>query len=277
MDPLQYPPDLTLTRKRNSSPPIDLGTDAHPLAHFMSSDHDSDGGQPIVPTQLPTVLHSTLLLSFPRPVSKTIVDEKDEDAPAVSIRLAVDASPGCGGVAWPAGQVLATYLASTRRMRGQSVLELGSGTGLVGLVAAVLGASVCITDQAMLLDIMHENVTLNALEGAVTVAELNWGEPLPTTLSAKYTSPDVILAADCVYFEPAFPLLVHTLVLLTSDARTEVLFCYKKRRKADKRFFTLLKKQFTWTEACLAIPSSAYYSLSTTDYRPPRPGSVHAR
>jgi Lysine methyltransferase len=28
------------------------------------------------------------------------------------------------------------------------VLELGSGTGLVGLVAGYLGARVCITDQA---------------------------------------------------------------------------------------------------------------------------------
>jgi len=30
--------------------------------------------------------------------------------------------------------------------------------------------------------------------------------------------------------------------------QTEILFCYKKRRKADKRFFTLLKKEFSWKE-----------------------------
>lgn len=40
----------------------------------------------------------------------------------------------------------------------------------------------------------------------------------------------MILAADCVYFEPAFPLLVQTLTQL-SDVNTEILFCYKKRRK----------------------------------------------
>ena len=44
---------------------------------------------------------------------------------------------------------------------------------------------------------------------------------------------DLILAADCVYFEPAFPLLVRTLVDLVPDSKTEVLFCYKKRRKAS--------------------------------------------
>jgi len=59
--------------------------------------------------------------------------------------------------------------------------------------------------------------------------------------------PDIILAADCVYFEPAFPLLVKTLSDL-SDTSTEILFCYKKRRKADKRFFGMLRKKFSWKE-----------------------------
>jgi len=62
--------------------------------------------------------------------------------------------------------------------------------------------------------------------------------------------PDIILAADCVYFEPAFPLLVSTLAALVPrppERAPEVLFCYKKRRKADKRFFALLKKCFTWS------------------------------
>ena len=58
-------------------------------------------------------------------------------------------------------------------------------------------------------------------------------------------TPSLILAADCVYFEPAFPLLVQTLAELVprnriSGARVErevpeVLFCYKKRRKVHPR------------------------------------------
>lgn len=54
------------------------------------------------------------------------------------------------------------------------------------------------------------------------------GDPLPPSIPNKY---DVILAADCVYFEPAFPLLVRTLTDLVPDRSVEVLFCYKKRRK----------------------------------------------
>ena len=54
------------------------------------------------------------------------------------------------------------------------------------------------------------------------------GDPLPSSIPHRY---DVILAADCVYFEPAFPLLVKTLTDLVPDKSVEVLFCYKKRRK----------------------------------------------
>lgn len=73
------------------------------------------------------------------------------------------------------------------------MLELGSGTGLVGLIAAVLGANVWITDQACvyhsivkshdvndenalrpLLEIMSRNVELNKLSDRVQVLELNW-------------------------------------------------------------------------------------------------------
>jgi len=102
---------------------------------------------------------------------------------------------------------------------------------------------------------MRQNVQLNSLSSTVTVAELNWGDPLPPSIPDKY---DVILAADCVYFEPAFPLLVKTLTDLVPDKSVEVLFCYKKRRKADKRFFTLLKKEFTWAEVTDDVNRETY-------------------
>ncbi|PPR03849.1 hypothetical protein CVT26_000847 [Gymnopilus dilepis] len=164
----------------------------------------------------------------------------------LSISLVVDASPGCGGLAWPAGQILANYLVQKgpSYIQGKKILELGSGTGLVGLAVGALGdAEVLITDQAPLLPIMQRNVSLNGLQDRVRVAELNWGSPIPSDIPF----PDIILAADCVYFEPAFPLLVQTLSDL-SNSETEILFCYKKRRKADKRFFTMLKKAFAWKE-----------------------------
>ncbi|KIM45901.1 hypothetical protein M413DRAFT_64281 [Hebeloma cylindrosporum] len=164
----------------------------------------------------------------------------------VSVSLFVDASPGCGGLAWPAGQILANYLVQKgpKYLENKNILELGSGTGLVGLaIGAFSGMKIWITDQAPLLSIMNCNIRLNRLESSVVAAELNWGSPIP----ANIPRPDIILAADCVYFEPAFPLLVQTLSDL-SDSTTDILFCYKKRRKADKRFFAILKKKFEWKE-----------------------------
>lgn len=202
-----------------------------PLRH-LRNDNKTD----IVPVQPPSIHNQTVQLQFP-PSGEGASDP-------ISIALAVDAAPGCGGIAWPAGEVLSAYLARRGSLKGKSILELGSGTGLVGLVAGHLGGRVCITDQAPLLDIMARNVAENGLSHTVTVAELNWGEPI----SQDIPRPDLILAADCVYFEPAFPLLVKTLTDLVPDNSVEVLFCYKKRRKADKRFFSLLKREFTWEE-----------------------------
>lgn len=87
-----------------------------------------------------------------------------------------------------------------------------------------------------LLPLMKENVLLNFPTTAsppVHVSELDWGTTPPSSLSSN---PDIILAADCVYFEPAFPLLVETLCgLCPIGEDREVLFCWKKRRKVSSR------------------------------------------
>ncbi|KAJ7228956.1 putative methyltransferase-domain-containing protein, partial [Mycena pura] len=200
---------------------MDSIDEQNPLNHFLY------GHASVVPDQPPSVRQGQLLqLSFSGPNT------------SVTLNLKLDASPGCGGIAWPAAEVLSRYLVKQgpNFLQGKIVLDLGSGTGLVGLVAAMLGGTVYLTDQAPMLKIMRENVEINKLSSLCTVAELNWGEPIPVDIPR----PDVILAADCVYFEPAFPLLIQTLCDLVGNS-TEVLFCYKKRRKADKRFFTLLK------------------------------------
>jgi protein N-lysine methyltransferase METTL21A len=55
----------------------------------------------------------------------------------------------------------------------------------------------------------------------------------------------VIIAAECVYFEPAFPLLMQTLKdLLELNAQAVVYFCFKKRRRADMQFVKIAKKSF---------------------------------
>merc|ERR1712117_1014288 len=59
-----------------------------------------------------------------------------------------------GVVVWDAAIVLAKYLQTVQgQLQGRSVIELGSGTGVVGLSAAALGASpVLLTDLPALID-----------------------------------------------------------------------------------------------------------------------------
>ncbi|ODO10424.1 hypothetical protein I350_01019, partial [Cryptococcus amylolentus CBS 6273] len=169
------------------------------------------------------------------------------------VQLVVDAAHGCGGVTWPAGEVMSRYLVYRHslepdRLKEKKILELGSGTGLVGLVTAMLEPSseIWITDQAPLLELMETNTRLNLGEDhdSVHVTEFNWGESVSSDIPIEDI--EVVLAADCVYFEPAFPLLVQTLCDVAPLGKTiEILFSYNKRRKADKKFFAMLKKHFT--------------------------------
>eukprot|EP00903_Cladosiphon_okamuranus_P011205 g10573.t1 len=69
-----------------------------------------------------------------------------------------------GSVVWDAEVLLAHYLdqAYGPRLNGMRVLELGSGTGLAGIVAARLGASVALTDQSKILPTLERNARSNA-------------------------------------------------------------------------------------------------------------------
>jgi len=72
---------------------------------------------------------------------------------------------------------------------------------------------------------------------------------------------DIILAADCVYFEPAFPLLEKTLVDLVKD-NTVVFFCFKKRRRADLHFIKSIKKRLNVRE----VKDDPEFSKHDADY-----------
>ncbi|KAJ6122542.1 hypothetical protein N7512_005007 [Penicillium capsulatum] len=159
--------------------------------------------------------------------------------------LKEDLKNGCGGQLWPAGMVLAKYLLCqhSSTLSDKTIVEIGAGGGLVGLAVArgcKLGSPLHITDQQPMFSLMKDNIQLNHLNSTVTASVLNWGEDIPSQIP---TRPNVILAADCVYFEPAFPLLIATLHDLLGP-KSVCYFCYKRRRRADLRFMKMAKKAF---------------------------------
>jgi len=120
----------------------------------------------------------------------------------------------------------------------------------VGLGVAIgckLDHTLYITDQENMMELMHKNIMLNGLESRVKELVLNWGDSLPEEVITE--KPNLILAADCVYFEPAFPLLLTTLEDLLELCKEAVIyFCFKKRRRADMQFMKNARKKFVVEE-----------------------------
>lgn len=165
------------------------------------------------------------------------------------IRLAQDwRGVGVAAVVWDAAVVMCVYLELGRvDLRNRTAIELGAGTGLVGIVAALLGADVTITDRSTALPILESNVKENVpqhLHGAVRVSELTWGEGLARYPAGSY---DLILGADIVYLEETFSALLHTLEHLSSE-NTEVLLACRIRYERDERFLSMLGNRFSVQE-----------------------------
>lgn len=76
------------------------------------------------------------------------------------------------------------------KLRGRQILELGAGTGIVGIAAALLGAHVLLTDRQDILPSLQRNVEEHA--GAIREA----GEAHDVCLFIN--SPCVTLDARCL-------------------------------------------------------------------------------
>jgi nicotinamide N-methyltransferase len=135
-------------------------------------------------------------------------------ASPVTVRQNLDApsaeEEGTARWVWPGATATARWLCDRDRGRwleNKHVLELGSGTGLLGLVAARLGAaSVTLTDLPSELDLLRANVALNdddAASSPTRVEPLVWGDEtgmLQLIDRARLPSGfDVVLCCDLVY------------------------------------------------------------------------------
>ena len=101
-----------------------------------------------------------------------------------------------------------------------------------------------LTDLAPMIPLIKKNVSLNpTLLSPVHPSILSWGCSSPSTSSIIPVHPDILLAADCVYFEPSFPLLTATMQDLIGP-NTVCYFCFQKRRRADMAFLKGLRKIF---------------------------------
>lgn len=104
-----------------------------------------------------------------------------------------------GVTLWAASIALAHELAARDDLRGKNVLELGSGTGLPGIVAATKGAALVQTDaNKVALHLAKRNLDRNDLKTAEQrqVDWANWED------TARY---DLILGSDILYSKEMQP------------------------------------------------------------------------
>ncbi|NXH54638.1 MT21A methyltransferase, partial [Rhabdornis inornatus] len=170
---------------------------------------------------------------------------------------------GVAAVVWDAAVVLCAYLEMEGiDLRDRSVIELGAGTGLLGIVVTLLGtkesaavralyppccARVTITDRAAALELLESNVQANLppeLRPRAVVKELTWGKDLDNFPPGAF---DFVLGADIVYLEETFAELLQTLEHLCSE-RTVILLSCRIRYERDLQFLKMLRERFSVAE-----------------------------
>ena len=164
------------------------------------------------------------------------------------VRVATRPNSGDGTAftLWDGAFQLAKYLeAHPSLVRGKSVLELGAGCGLLGLVAATLGASrVTLTDLPHVGPHLLASAALNPHipPGVVSVAALDWFAPAAFDTSEPV---DVIVGADVVWVGDLIPPLVDTLARLAAAwPAARILLAHQTRsHSGDELLFRGLRER----------------------------------
>mmetsp|Transcript_3824 Transcript_3824/g.11244 ORF Transcript_3824/g.11244 Transcript_3824/m.11244 type:complete len:270 (+) Transcript_3824:113-922(+) len=106
-----------------------------------------------------------------------------------------------GSILWDGGNALAKFVkwkcVGSMGMKGRVAVELGSGTGIVGLTLGSLGAQVMLTDcEPEILALLQRNIDANELGQTVFVHHLNFGD---ASTYVSESQADLVVAAEVLY------------------------------------------------------------------------------
>ncbi|XP_034535814.1 methyltransferase like 21e isoform X2 [Notolabrus celidotus] len=164
-----------------------------------------------------------------------------------------------GAVLWPSAMVLCHFLETYRdkyNLVEKNVIELGAGTGLVSIVAGLLGAKVTSTDLPDVLGNLQYNVLRNTRDRCKytpVVTELIWGQEVEKRFPRATHCFDYILAADVVYSHPYLKELMDTFDYLCQE-NTQILWAMRFRLDPENSFVDLFKQRFN-VEELYNLPS----------------------
>jgi predicted nicotinamide N-methyase len=138
---------------------------------------------------------------------------------------------------WEASLILADELAGMAVHPGKTFLEIGSGLGLVGVVAASFGHRVTLSEyDPHALAFARANAELNGCSSA-RIVSLDWNKP---ELNGRF---DVIVGSEVIYHERDFdPLQAMFRKLLAPGG--EVILCAEMRR-TNMAFWGLMQEDYS--------------------------------
>ena len=154
----------------------------------------------------------------------------------VTVRQDPDVQDSTGGIVWETAYLLATFLEG-RPANGlppaqSSVLELGAGCGLVGLVMAHNGSNVVCTEAPETMAVLKRNVKANqaaveAAGGSVKAQKLRWEKPKDR--AALSGGPfDAIVGTDTVFSADLVAPMLATAATLSHEG-TKMWLCFQER------------------------------------------------
>lgn len=141
---------------------------------------------------------------------------------------------------WPSARVLSRHLIAVQvLLSGKSVLEVGCGLGLPGIVAGMLGAEkVCMTDYLPDALVFARHNWEQNLNTPACFELLDWRTPTPALAA------DIVLASDIAYEKRAFEFLPSALRALCRPGGL-ILVADPSRSSAPEFFGNLPQQGFS--------------------------------
>jgi len=140
---------------------------------------------------------------------------------------------------------------SCRALEGKKVVEVGSGTGLVGSCLALLGANVTMTDQSYVMEVLNFNLNKIGKTAAVAKKAFNvetkehvWG-----TDTKELVPCDIVVGSDLIFALEGIRPLVKSITDMVRESRkkkddVEAYVAVIRRFEWEKLYFELMDKNF---------------------------------
>lgn len=148
-----------------------------------------------------------------------------------------------GQLVWPGAELLNHHISQCSDfLTGCSIIELGSGVGVTGLLCSRFCRQLVLTDHnEIVLKVLKQNIDLQLSSGISTCAEitsekLEWGnhDQLSEILKHFPEGFDLIIGADICFQQCSIPLLFETVeqLLRFGDKSGKCILAYVSRAKS---------------------------------------------